>query len=137
MNTAQNGYVSISDLNGKVTSANFTDYDLDVKQLAGNLTFSAISDQSVLDVGYVLYWGSSSTIKLAGESAIATVPANMTKTSYTYTFTENTTIPIGASHLLIYSSNSNGEVDLPKDILIKDFSTNSISMRLSEDMDKM
>ena len=136
VNTAQNGYVSISDLNGKVTSANFTDYDLDVKQLAGNFTFSAISDQSVLDVGYVLYWGSNATIKLAGESAIATVPANMTKTSYTYTFTENTTIPTGASHLLVYSSNSNGEVDLPKDILIKDFSTNSISMRLSEDMDR-
>ncbi|MBF0286933.1 MAG: hypothetical protein HQM14_03875 [SAR324 cluster bacterium] len=88
----------------------FVDTDLQVGELAGNVVITKASDESDI-TDYVLYWGLDSSTKLL--PAIATIPK--AATDLTYSLPDNTTIPIDesntvATHLLVYTKNSAGEM---------------------------
>ncbi|MGK5093651.1 DUF1566 domain-containing protein [Deltaproteobacteria bacterium TL4] len=98
--------VLLDPVNAAVSMA-FTDTDGDANQLAGEVSITKASNESDL-THYVLYWGSSSTTRLAGDSVIATL--SKTGNNLTHTFAENTNLPVGTTHILVFTKNDNGEM---------------------------
>jgi hypothetical protein len=79
-------------------------------RIKGNVTVQRASDESDV-VSYVLYWGSNSTTKKSN-TAIATFAASSNGNTV-YTFPSRSRIKSGATHLLIYTANADGEMDTP------------------------
>ncbi|MGK5093278.1 DUF1566 domain-containing protein [Deltaproteobacteria bacterium TL4] len=99
------------------TSVAFSDTDLDGGQVAGAVTITKAANESSL-THYVLYWGSSITTKLAGQSAITTLAK--TGSNLTHTFSANTAIPSGATYLLVFTKNADGEMSTGVNVAITD-----------------
>ena len=85
----------------------FTDGDLQGNEVSGTITVTKAVDESDL-THYVIYWGSDSTTKLSGESAIAEVAK--TGANVTSELAADTLLPVGATHLLVFTKNENGEM---------------------------
>lgn len=96
---------------------NFTDTDTDGGQLGGDVTITRAADETDI-TNYVLYWGSSSTVK-QNVTPIATLPVSG---NVTHTFAANTSIPGGpaATHLLVFTENADGEMATGVSLLIAD-----------------
>lgn len=95
----------------------FIDTDGDQYKIAGECLIKKAADESDID-NYCLYWGESSTEKLAGSSIITTLA--VTGSDVTYSFPAGSAIPSGASHLLVFSKNEYGETDTPVARIIED-----------------
>jgi len=85
----------------------FTDTDLAGGYLGGEIAITKALDETDLNA-YVLYWGSSSTQKLAGQAAIATLTA--TGANLIHELVSGTSIPTGATHFLVFTRNTSGEM---------------------------
>lgn len=85
----------------------FTDLDLDPKEISGDLTIQIATDESDV-THYHLYWGSDGATKLAGEPAISKIAK--TGSNLIYGFNPNTPIPSGATDLLVFTANAEGEM---------------------------
>lgn len=83
----------------------FTDTDTDADEIGGNLSWTAASPTDGID-GYKIYWGSDITTKLAGNDGVVYTVEGASGTSQTVA--ENTALPAGATHFLIYSYNAGG-----------------------------
>ena len=95
----------------------FSDTDMSENEVSGHAVMvKALNEDDI--TGYRFYWGSSATEKLSGQPAVATFAAD--NQDKTYEFPENTEIPAGASYLLAYSYNSNGECLSPVVFPVKD-----------------
>ena len=100
-------YTAIVDLGVPVNAAvgvAFTDTDPDGGQLAGDVVVARASDESDV-TSYLLYWGSSATTK---QSPTAIAP--VTGSNLTHTFPADTAVPVGATHLLVFTANADGEM---------------------------
>ena len=113
--------IAISDLTAPTNAAvsiAFTDSDTDGGQLAGTATITKAASEADL-THYVLYWGSDSSTKQNATpiSSIAKTGANVT-----YTFAANTAIPSSpaATHLLVFTKNSDGEMATGVNLTITD-----------------
>jgi len=117
---------------GLAEKMSFFDYDMDADQLTGDLIISKAVDESLVS-DYRLYWGSGATEKLSGQEAIATFSAN--GADKTHTFGENTVVPTGATHWLVYSVASGVEtttataLDIPDGVvgMVKDINASGDS----------
>ncbi len=87
------------------TAVRFIDNDMDSGELEGDVIIAKASDESAITY-YALYWGSSTTKK---HSLIGTF--NKTGSDLTHTIQADTTIPDGATHLLVYTGNDIGEME--------------------------
>ncbi|MGK5090689.1 hypothetical protein WDW89_01585 [Deltaproteobacteria bacterium TL4] len=86
----------------------FTDTDSDKGEIAGDIIIKKASDESDI-TDYVIYWGSDETTKLTDQSAIATIVK--TGDDLSYTIVADTAILHSATHLLVFTTNANGEMD--------------------------
>ncbi len=98
-------------------SVEFTDTDKDSGQVAGTIFIVRAKDESFIS-SYRIYWGESSTIKLNGEPMIAELAVS--GENPTYTLDANTTVPDKASHLIVVSANTAGEMALGTSTAISD-----------------
>ena len=92
------------------------DTDADEDQITGTLSITKAADESDLD-SYVLYWGSNATTK-QNTTPITTIAK--TGSNLTYSFVADTAVPSGATHLLVYTVNADGEMATPKSLDIPD-----------------
>ena len=83
------------------------DIDTGVQQISGIVTILKAADESDI-THYNLYWGSDSSTKLKGYSAITRLAA--TGTNLTHLFPNHTDLPAKATHLLVFSSNRKKEM---------------------------
>ncbi|MEY3902794.1 MAG: hypothetical protein RL189_2100 [Pseudomonadota bacterium] len=99
-------------------SVNFTDNDINGGKLAGVVQIERAQNESDLS-HYVVYWGASATAKLSSNPmAIATLAK--TVSSLSVTFPSGTVKPEGATHLLVFSKNKDGDSMLCTSALIGD-----------------
>jgi hypothetical protein len=98
----------------------FTDQDPHGTLIGGPATIYRVADESTIDI-YNLYWGSSLTTKLAGQTAIVALPK--TGSNLTYLFPMGTPLPIGATYLLVFTSNTQGEMPIGVGVKIVDLMT--------------
>jgi len=85
----------------------FSDYDFDTGQIGGPITIANVADE--LDTTqYTIYWGSSASTRLNSIAALSSVPATGSNVSYFLPY--NSTIPAGATHLLLSSVNGVREI---------------------------
>ncbi|MDA3938244.1 MAG: hypothetical protein PF693_02905 [Spirochaetia bacterium] len=83
----------------------FTDVDPDADEIGGTLTIiKAVNEERISH--YALYWGSDSTTKSG--SAIAEL--TQTGGDVSHSIDENTSIPGGATHFLVFTKNQYGEM---------------------------
>jgi len=87
-------------------SVSFNDTDSDIGELSGDVTIVKAGDESDV-IQYKLYWGSNSTTKY-DPTPITTLAK--TGGNLVYTFEDNTPIPDGATHLLVFTNNNEGEM---------------------------
>jgi hypothetical protein len=100
-----------------VTNVQFIDSDLQKGVVSGSVQFptptsNATDDQAIL--GYAIYWGASQTSRLPDPNSVLPYPAlsmnNVKKGgTETYNFTASETLPQGATHLLVFPFNKDGE----------------------------
>ncbi len=86
----------------------FTDIDRNLGQIEGDSSFTpAAVENDVTE--YRLYWGQDADTRFAGnDTVIDTVLVNG-GTAFA-AFPADTTLPAGASHLLVFTANANGEL---------------------------
>ncbi|MGK5090930.1 DUF1566 domain-containing protein [Deltaproteobacteria bacterium TL4] len=111
--------VAITDLGVPINAAVsviFNDTDLDGGQLAGDITIIKASDESDV-THYVLYWGTSSTAK---QSTSEITSLAVTGSNVTHPFSLDTSIPSGATHLLVFTKNTDGEMGTGINVAITD-----------------
>lgn len=94
----------------------FVDTNAAEDVISGDLAIGTAPEEKYVKE-YRLYWGSGPSAKLAGYGSIAVYAAD--GTVHTHTFT-NEPVPAGATHLLVYSANDEGEMDEPKALDIPD-----------------
>ncbi|MEM7183143.1 MAG: fibronectin type III domain-containing protein [Spirochaetota bacterium] len=87
-------------------SVDFSDIDAKAGKIGGTLTVAKASDESNI-TSYSVYWSNSS-----GEKVSSTAIANLEKTGsdLTYGIATDTEIPSGATHFLVLTGNSAGEM---------------------------
>ena len=85
----------------------FNDTDAEGGKLAGNVSISKSSDEIDL-THYALYWGSNATTKISNMSPIAELPK--VGSNITYSLPEGTVKPAGATHFLVLTRNTEGEM---------------------------
>jgi len=98
-------------------SVAFTDGDTDEDEISGDVTITKATDESDV-THYVLYWGSDSSTKLVGQSAINTIVK--TGADVTHSFSASTAIPTNATHLLVFTKNDDGEMGTGVNVEITD-----------------
>ena len=111
---------AVTDLSVPATSASgisFTDTDGTYNEVAGTVTITKASDESNITL-YNLYWGSSATTVLSGQPIISAIA--VTGADVTYTFAANSSKPTGATHLLVFTANSQGESSTPTALAVTD-----------------
>ncbi|MDH5753472.1 MAG: hypothetical protein OEZ59_13765, partial [Deltaproteobacteria bacterium] len=87
----------------------FTDQDWTAGQIKGQAVIQPAADESDI-TEYRLYWGQDAATKLATDSAVVDVLAVGAGTSFAG-FAKNTPLPAGATHLLVFTANSGGEME--------------------------
>ena len=96
----------------------FYDNDMSGNQIAGAPTFTSAADESDI-TEYRLYWGQDATTKLASnDSVIDTLPVDGAEVFAS--FAANTVPPFGATHLLLFTANADGEMTTGVSVLIDD-----------------
>jgi ELWxxDGT repeat protein len=113
---------------GNAASISFTDKNADEDQISGTLYITKADDESSI-AEYRIYWGSSTTTKLAGQDMIVGIGVTGGNISYSL----DTAVPIGATHLLVFSAEENegGEtllavLDIP-DAVVKQIQSSTLS----------
>ncbi|MFC1670496.1 hypothetical protein ACFL20_08890 [Spirochaetota bacterium] len=101
----------------------FTDTDPGIDEIGGIVSITRAIDETDI-TGYVIYWGISETAKLNSQDPIIVLTVN--GSNQEYSIAENTTIPDGASHLLVYTKNDDGEMNIPMAVQIEDYKNCSI-----------
>ncbi|MGK5092044.1 RHS repeat-associated core domain-containing protein [Deltaproteobacteria bacterium TL4] len=101
---------------------NFEDKDPDLEEIEGVLTITPSSDETSIEE-YVIYWGANASDKLSENTYIASYPK--TGTEITHTFAPNTPLPADATHILVFTKNSVGEMLTGTSTVIKDSTTTS------------
>ena len=96
----------------------FTDTDSNGGQIAGTVTITKAADENDFS-HYVLYWGSNSVTKRS-DTEITSLA--VTGSNVTYNFAADTIIPTapGATHLLVFTKNEDGEMATGVNIAIID-----------------
>ncbi len=107
-------------------SVSFADTDMTEGEIAGDITISAAADESDV-VYYNLYWGTSETAKLE-TTPFDTISASA-QAVYTSTIAENTVIPTGATHILVFTANVSGEMATGVNAAIEDMKSVTIHYR--------
>ncbi len=115
-------------------SVSFTDSDATGGEITGTFTISRALSESDL-THYVMYWGSSATQKLAGYNAIETYAK--TGNNIDHSFAANAQVPLGASYILVFTKNDDGEMNSPRayeidDLGVPKFSAISLSFTDSD-----
>ena len=97
----------------------FTDADMVKGQIGGTVSIVKASDESDV-TSYVLYWGSNATTKAPSLSQIREITTSGVLSltgigqpagySLTISIPSGTAIPSGATHLLVFTKNSSGEM---------------------------
>ncbi len=95
----------------------FTDTDITANEIAGNVSITKASNETDI-THYVLYYGSNSSTKLSGQSAISTIAKS--GSNLTYAIPANTAIPTNATYLLVYTKNAAGEMESGVSVTITD-----------------
>ncbi|MBU2513306.1 hypothetical protein KJ966_18350 [bacterium] len=90
-----------SPFSAQAVTFNYIDRDMDAGELWGDITIAKATDETAV-TQYRLYWGESTTTKLAGQNMISSLTADGTDKSHS--FAQNSTIPAGATHLLVYTA---------------------------------
>lgn len=96
--------------------ASFTDTDIGTNEIAGDLTIIKAEDESDL-THYVIYFGSDAETK-ADETPLDMVVK--TGSDITYSISNNTSTG-GASHILVFTKNENGEMESGISLGITDY----------------
>ncbi|MEM7183514.1 MAG: putative Ig domain-containing protein [Spirochaetota bacterium] len=94
----------------------FTDTDSTANQIGGTLTIGKAADESDI-TSYAVYFGSSTTTKVG--NALLDIAKTGSDLSYTI---PTGTLTSGATHILVYSKNINGENTTPSAVAINDLS---------------
>ncbi|MEE9379898.1 MAG: multicopper oxidase domain-containing protein [Hyphomonadaceae bacterium] len=92
----------------KAQMVSFTDTDMSPSEVGGDILITRASNESDVD-GYRIRWGGSDNCTLSGGDLIANLSAN--GSDHTFTLVDNTMIPSGASTILVYTYNSDAEMD--------------------------
>jgi hypothetical protein len=85
----------------------FVDTQTEGSKIDGDIKISKASKESFLTAD-VVYWGSDTTTKLDRRKAIATLAKS--GSNLTYSIPMNSSIPLGATHHLVKTKNSGGEM---------------------------
>ncbi|MBN2444830.1 MAG: VCBS repeat-containing protein [Spirochaetales bacterium] len=93
----------------------FIDTDYNITEISGEVSIIPAIDESEI-TDYVLYWGSNPTTKITPPIA----EIDKTEITLTHTFSNNTVIPNGATHFLVYTKNDHGEMDTGISLEIRD-----------------
>ncbi len=101
---------------GIASSLSFTDIDLSFDKLQGTVNIGKANDETDV-ANYVLYYGSAADTQLNGELAITSI--SKTGADLTYAFTASS-IPAGATHLLVYTDDGTTEQTVPKAAVLTD-----------------
>ncbi|MGK5093297.1 hypothetical protein WDW89_14955, partial [Deltaproteobacteria bacterium TL4] len=106
------------------TAANidFEDKDPDIKELEGVITLTPSSDETNIEE-YVIYWGANASTKLSENAYIAAYPK--TGNELIHFFPPNTPLPTEATHILVFTKNSVGEMLTGTSTIIKDSAATS------------
>ncbi len=119
--TAENGstqnYVVTADFCVPFNTASgisFTDTDQDGGQLGGDVTIFKADNESDI-TGYALYWGSDAITKLSLIQTYLKTGSNLA-----HTFGNDTVIPEGATHLLVFTWNDIGEMQTAVSTIFSD-----------------
>ena len=88
-------------------SVYFTATDLDSGEVGGIVNISRASDETDI-THYVIYWGNESLSKLEGQDEI--ISLEVTGTDLSHTISDNTALPAGATHILVFTKNEYGEM---------------------------
>jgi hypothetical protein len=106
--------------NGKpthtATNVTLVDTDTDSGQIAGDVNIAKSNGESSI-TQYTLYWGSDAATKNS-VTPIATI--NKTGSNLTYSIDADTEVPVGATHLLVFSKNSTDEMETGISMVIYD-----------------
>eukprot|EP00931_Biecheleriopsis_adriatica_P042936 TRINITY_DN244_c0_g1_i1.p1 TRINITY_DN244_c0_g1~~TRINITY_DN244_c0_g1_i1.p1 ORF type:complete len:660 (+),score=166.69 TRINITY_DN244_c0_g1_i1:56-1981(+) len=100
----------------------FQDSDMDEHQIGGEVKITKAKNDFDVD-SYAIFWGKSDAAKLESESRenffVGEVNA---RSDLELKIPQNSKIPEGATHLLVFSRNSHGEYATPGAVLVKDAS---------------
>ncbi len=86
----------------------FEDTEEDADEIGGTLRWARVEQTETVS-GYKIYWGSSSTKKLSGQSSAIYTVESGNSSNLQQDIPQNTKIPNGAKYLLIYSYGIYGE----------------------------
>lgn len=99
-------------------SVSFTDTDPTINQVSGPVSIAkAVNEDSSGIHDYVLYWGKDALTRLNG-TAIGVFQKN--NNDIVYSFSADTLLPVGATHLLVFTRNDDGEIAAPVAAVITD-----------------
>ena len=98
------------------TSIQFADADGGVGIIAGQITVGRATDETGISE-YKIYFGTSSSSKVPSAQAIASISTSVDPLVATL---PATTVPTGASYLLVFSSSSSGENSQPASVMFSD-----------------
>jgi hypothetical protein len=101
---------------GKAAALSFRDGDIRQGFLLGDVAVKKAEDEADV-VEYRVYFGKSESAKLVG-SPIGTSPAK--GVDVTIAIAKDTVMPPGATHLLVYTSNADGENPTPTAVALED-----------------
>ena len=91
-------------------SVAFFDIDPEADLIAGTITIEPAADESDIS-SYVIYFGDASNCIMPGSSAIGEISAQKNGELILYFISGSIGIPSNAPNILVYSKNSNGEMD--------------------------
>jgi len=96
-------------------------------EVSGTVTVSRASDEASFDE-YSLHWGKSATRKIASSSFLKDIPKGAAMEAkddpdvyaVTHYMSRGTKVPDGATHLIVFSKNSHGELHSPASVKVVD-----------------
>lgn len=125
--------VAIDDLGGPIqpaTEVQFVDDDPDGGQVAGTVVIVPADIENGL-THYGLYWGQDAQNKIARNPEIASIPKEgfydvlvkqpLPSSNLAYRFRENTEVPLGATHLLVFTQYQGREMSTGMSVPIQDW----------------
>jgi hypothetical protein len=109
----------------------FTDADMDEGQLGGEVKVLKAKNDFDVDT-YAVFWGKSESSKLESEQGQEMLigEANSIGSDVDVRIPQNTRLPDGATHLLVFSRNAYGEYSNPGSLLIRDAAPPRPSLRV-------
>lgn len=102
-------------------SLSFQDADMDEHQLSGEVKIHKARNDFDVDT-YAVYWGKSDMAKLEGSQGEELLLGEVSalSTDLDLQIPQNSPIPEGATHLLVFSRNEYGEYSSPGSLLLRD-----------------